>query len=68
LWRVATHGFRQNYDALAPWHGIQIWHDLSNGNYLLSHLDNEIKQPIRYGIRAPWAEFQPDALRRASTR
>ncbi len=68
LWRVAVHGFRQNYDALVPWHGIEIWHDLVNGNYLASHLDNEVKQPIKYDVKAKWSEFQPDALRRAGTR
>lgn len=68
LWRVGVHGFRQNYDALVPWHSVQVWHDLTNGNYLVSHLDNEVKAPIRYGIRAKWSDFQPDALRRAGTR
>lgn len=68
LWRIGVHGFRQNYDALVPWHGVQIWHDLSNGNYLVAHLDNEVKQPIKYGVKAKWSDFQPDALRRAGAR
>lgn len=68
LWRVGVHGFRQNYDALVPWHAVNIWHDLTNGNYLVSHLDNEVKEPIRFGVKAKWSDFQPDALRRAGTR
>lgn len=68
LWRVGVHGFRQNYDASVPWHGVNIWHDLSNGNYLVGNLDNEVKKPIKFGIKAKWSEFQPDALRRAGTR
>jgi uncharacterized protein DUF1329 len=68
LWRVGVHGFRQNYDALVPWHSVQVWHDLTNGNYLASHLDNEIKAPIRFGVRGQWSDFQADALRRAGTR
>lgn len=68
LWRIGVHGFRQNYDALVPWHGVEIWHDLSNGNFLAANLDNEIKQPIKFGIKGKWSDFQPDALRRAGTR
>lgn len=68
LWRAAVHGFRQNYDELVPWHAVSIWHDLSNGNYLVSNLDNEIKKPIKFGIKAKWSDYQADALRRAGTR
>ncbi len=65
LWRIGIHGLRQNYDALVPWHSVQAWHDLTNGNYLVTHLDNEISQPIVFGKKAKWSDFQPDALRRA---
>ncbi|NMG00294.1 DUF1329 domain-containing protein [Aromatoleum toluolicum] len=68
LWRVGVHGFRQNYDAVVPWQSVNVWHDLSNGNYMAGNLDNEVKLPIRYGIKARWSDFQPDALRRAGTR
>lgn len=64
LWRVGVHGFVQYYDALVPWHSVQIWHDLTNGNYLVSHLNNEVKTPIKFGVTAKWNDFQPDALRR----
>jgi hypothetical protein len=68
LWRVGQHGFIQIYDKLIPWPNILIWHDLSNGNYLVSHLDNEVKKPIKFGITDRWTNFQPDALRRRGTR
>jgi len=42
-----------------------IWHDLNNGRYLVSNLDNEIKAPITFGKKAKWSDFQADALRRA---
>jgi hypothetical protein len=64
LWRVGVHGLRQNYDALVPWYGVQIWHDLTNGNYLVDNLDNEIKTPIVFGKKAKWADFQPERLNR----
>ncbi|OUV03963.1 MAG: outer membrane lipoprotein-sorting protein [Betaproteobacteria bacterium TMED82] len=68
IWRIGIHGFIQIYDKLVPWPNILIWHDLSNGNYLVSHLDNEIRKPIRFGINDRWSNFQPDALRRRGTR
>lgn len=68
LWRVGVHGFRQNYDALVPWHSVQIWHDLNSGGYLVSHLDNEVKKPIKWNVKDNWSNFQPDALRRAGTK
>ena len=65
LWRIGVHGFRQNYDAQVPWLSVLIWHDLNNGRYLVSNLDNEIKAPITFGKKAKWSDFQADALRRA---
>ncbi|WP_031298021.1 DUF1329 domain-containing protein [Stutzerimonas chloritidismutans] len=65
LWRVGVHPLIQFYDAGVPWYRANIWHDLSNGNYLVSGLDNEIKQPWTFGSKGRQAEFQPDALRRA---
>jgi hypothetical protein len=35
---------------------------------MAGNLENEVKQPIKYGLRAKWSDFQPDALRRAGTR
>ena len=68
LWRIGVHGFIQIYDKLVPWPNLLVWHDLSNGNYLAAHLDNEVKKPIRFGINDRWTNFQPDALRRRGTR
>ncbi|MBL8421012.1 MAG: DUF1329 domain-containing protein [Dechloromonas sp.] len=62
LWRVGVHGLRQNYDALVPWYGVQIWHDVTNQGYLADGLDNEIKAPIVFGKKAKWADFQPERL------
>ena len=68
IWRVGLHGFIQIYDHGVPWYSVQAWHDLNNGNVLISHLDNEVKKPIEFGIKAPWSDFQTDALRRRGTR
>jgi len=68
LWRVNLHPMIQYYDAKVPWHRANIWHDLTNGGYLLAGLDNEVKQPWSFGEKAAWAEFQPDALRRSGTK
>lgn len=68
LWRVGVHGMIQAYDKLVPWPNILIWHDLTNGNYLVTHLDNEVKTPIKFDIKERWSNFQPDALRRRGTR
>lgn len=68
LWRVAIHPLIQFYDAKVPWYRANIWHDLSNSSYLFSLLDNEVKQPWKFGEKGKWADFQPDALRRIGTK
>jgi len=68
LWRVGVHPMIQFYDAKVPWYRANIWHDLSNGNYYLANLDNEVKQPWKFGEKGKWADFQPDALRRIGTK
>jgi hypothetical protein len=68
LYRVGIHPLIQFYDAKVPWYRANIWHDLSNGSYLLSLLDNDIKAPWLFNQKAKWADFQPDALRRAGTK
>jgi len=68
LWRVGIHPLIQFYDAKVPWYRSNIWHDLSNGNYLFSLLDNEVKTPWKFGEKGKWADFQPDALRRIGTK
>ena len=68
LWRVSIHPLIQFYDAKVPWYRANIWHDLSNSSYLFSLLDNEVKQPWKFGEKGKWADFQPDALRRIGTK
>ena len=68
LWRVSIHPLIQFYDAKVPWYRANIWHDLSNSSYLFSLLDNEVKQPWKFGQKGKWADFQPDALRRIGTK
>lgn len=54
LWRVSIHPLIQFNDAKVPWYRANIWHDLNNGSYPLSNLDNEIKAR-REGGRRPGA-------------
>jgi Protein of unknown function (DUF1329) len=68
LWRVSMHPMIQFYDAKVPWYRANVWHDLSNGSYLLSLLENEIRTPWKFGEKGQWADFQADALRRAGTK
>ena len=64
LWRVALLGMIQYYDAVVPWYRFGVVHDLTSGGYIAGGFDNEIKEPIRFGVKGRLADFQPDALRR----
>ena len=68
LWRIGVHPMVQYYDAKVPWYAANIWHDLTNGNYYVSALQNEVKQPWKFGEKGKWGDFQPDALRRVGTK
>ena len=68
LWRVGVHSIAEFYGAQVPFYRSNIWYDLTNGNYLLAGLDNEVKTPWGWGVKAKWSDFQPDALRRAGTK
>jgi hypothetical protein len=68
LWRVSMFPMIQFYDAKVPWYRANIWHDLNNGGYLFSNVDNEIKTPWKFGEKGKWNEFQPDSLRRIGTK
>lgn len=59
LWRVALHGLVQYYDAMVPWYAVNIWHDLSNGAYLVGGVDFETPTRRRFGITNRLADFQP---------
>jgi hypothetical protein len=64
LWRVALHGMIQFYDAVVPWYRFGVVHDLTTGGYIAGGFDNEIKEPMRFGVKGQLRDFQPDALRR----
>lgn len=64
LWRVSLHGLIQFYDADVPWYSIHLYHDLSNGAYLASGLQNEVKKPWKFGVHGQAVDFEPNALRR----
>jgi hypothetical protein len=64
LWRVALHGMIQYYDALVPWYRFGVVHDLTTGGYIAGGFDNEVKEPMRFGVKGRLGDFQPDALRR----
>jgi hypothetical protein len=68
LWKVGLHNIVEFYDAQVPFYRSNMWYDLTNGNYLLSGLDNEVRTPWSFGGKASWSDFQPDALRRAGTK
>jgi hypothetical protein len=68
LWRVSMFPMMQFYDAKVPWYRANIWHDLNNGGYLFSNIDNEIKTPWKFGEKGKWGDFQPDSLRRIGTK
>ena len=67
LWRVALHGLIQCYDVQVPWYRFSIYHDLDSRSYITGGYDNEIREPIRFGVRGKVGDFQPDALRRLGT-
>ena len=64
LWRTGVHALVQYYDAGVPWYRVEIWHDLSNGAYVVTGLDNAYKDSWKFGIRGRMVDFDPDALRR----
>ncbi len=66
LWRVGLHPVIQFYDHNLMWYAANIWHDLSNGGYLVASMANQ-EPPWKFGVKAKLADFQPDALRRAGT-
>jgi len=64
LWRVALLGMIQYYDAVVPWYRFGVVHDLTSGGYITGGYDNEVKEPIQFGVKGKLSDFQPDALRR----
>ncbi len=69
LWRVYTYPLVQAYDASAMFQAPFVTHDLSNGNYFVTGLTNERKQPAyTWGEKGKQADFTVDAIRRRGTR
>lgn len=69
LWRVYTMPLMQAYDVPLMFQSPYVAHDLSNGNYMVTALTNERKQPAyEWNSKAKWADFQVDAIRRRGTR
>lgn len=69
LWRASTYPLMQLYDVPLMLQRAYIVHDLTNGSYLVSELDNERKQPaMKFGTQGKMADFQVDAFRRRGTR
>jgi hypothetical protein len=64
LWRVALHGMIQFYDVVVPWYRFGVVHDLTSGGYITGGFDNEVKEPMKFGVKGRLTDFQPDALRR----
>ncbi len=64
LWRVALLGMVQYYDAVVPWYRFGAVHDLTSGGYIAGGFDNEIREPLQFGVKGKLSDFQPDALRR----
>jgi hypothetical protein len=64
LWRVSLLGMVQYYDAVVPWYRFGVVHDLTTGGYIAGGLDNEVKEPMQFGVEGRLMDFKPDALRR----
>jgi hypothetical protein len=69
LWRVYSYGLVQAYDCPCTFQAPFIITDLSNGNYHVTALSNERKQPVyKWNVKGVLADFQVDAIRRRGTR
>ncbi len=69
LWRAYLNPPLQAYDGNSMFLSAFIAHDLTNGNYIVTGLTNERKQPAyKWNAKAKWDDFQVDAMRRRGTR
>lgn len=68
LWRVDDVFTLQYYDAVTPF--IHSWSisDLISGAYIGEWLDNEEKNPIRFGTKVRWSDTSPEGLKRLGTK
>ena len=67
LWRVGIHPLMQLYDVPMPFYRANIFHDLTNGGYLVEGLDNESKTPWRFGFKGKLADWTPEAIMEQAT-
>jgi hypothetical protein len=49
---------------VVPWYRFGAVHDLTSGGYIAGGFDNEIREPLQFGVKGKLSDFQPDALRR----
>ncbi|WP_018990674.1 DUF1329 domain-containing protein [Aromatoleum toluclasticum] len=69
LWRVYSEPMIQLYDVPLMIQRAYMVHDLQNGNYIVSNVDNERPQPaMTFNKTGKFADFQVDAIRRKGTR
>ncbi len=69
LWRVYSYALNQYYDAGVMYQAPYIISDLSNGNYHVTGLTNERKQPAYlWNQKGKLDDFQVDAIRRRGVR
>jgi hypothetical protein len=69
LWRVYSNPLVQAYDVPLMFQAPYVASDLSNGNYMVSALTNERKQPAyTWNAKAKVEDFTVDAIRRKGTR
>ncbi len=61
LWRVAEGHMVNYYQVPAPWYTLEVFHDLQQGRYLASGLDNDLRS-IEFGEAINWNSFSPLAL------
>lgn len=68
LWRVNDVFTMQYYDAVTPF--IHSWSiaDLNSGAYIGEWLDNEERNPIKFGVKSRWSDASPEALKRLGTK
>ena len=66
LWRVAMHPPMQVYDVPTPFYRAHVYHDLTNGGYLVEGLDNESKVPWRFNFKGKLADWTPEAIMEAA--
>ncbi len=68
MWRVAEGYQVQYYYATTPLYAAEAIHDLHAKRYLVLGLNNEEKEPVKFGVLAQRTEFTPQAIRRLGIR